>query len=533
MPNLVEIKERFNALNQKQKIIFGSLVAFSLAVIIFSFILMNRANYQVLYAHMGEEELGTVMQRLKELKVPYKVQNGGILVPSEKVYELRLQLASEGIPQTGGIGFELFDKTNFAMTDFVQKLNYRRALQGELARTIKTLPDVEQVRVHLTVPEKTLFASQDEQTPKASVMLKLKQGRKLSDNQIQGIVNLVASSVEGLDPKNVVVVNQSGQLLTKKADEGLALTSSQIELQKNIEKELENKVINLIEPVVGKNKVKAKVAVELDFSKVEKTEEVFNPEGKVVRSEQRNIDKSLGAISAGVPGVASNLPNKTIAPQTASATQGEKANEIVNYEISKYVSRIVNSPGTIKRLTVVALVDGIYQGNDKNKKYIPRTEEEIRKFEDLVKNAVGFSEERGDDVRVVNMPFSVQEEEIVESKFEFTNIIPFLVIFAKYVVPLLLLIFIYLFVIKPLLKTLELKDLSIKPREKRIPSEGTEQLEIEDKVQITSKESMQAVGRQPEMLMLQEDTLKTYIIEWAKNNPKDVVKLIKKWVSED
>lgn len=533
MPNLVEIKERFNALNQKQKIIFGSLVAFSLAVIIFSFILMNRANYQVLYAHMGEEELGTVMQRLKELKVPYKVQNGGILVPAEKVYELRLQLASEGVPQTGGIGFELFDKTNFAMTDFVQKLNYKRALQGELARTIKTLPDVEQVRVHLTIPEKTLFASQDEQTPKASVMLKLKQGRKLSDNQIQGIVNLVASSVEGLDPKNVVVVNQSGQLLTKKADESLALTSSQIELQKNIEKELESKVVNLIEPVVGKNKVKAKVAVELDFSKVEKTEEVFNPESKVVRSEQRNIDKSLGAISAGVPGVASNLPNKTIAPQTASATQGEKANEIVNYEISKYVSRIVNSPGTVKRLTVVALVDGIYQGNDKNKKYLPRTDEEIKKFEDLVKNAVGYNEERGDDVRVVNMPFSIQEDEFVESKFEFVSLVPYLIVFVRYIVPLLLLLLVWLFIIRPLLRTLQTKDLTTKQSSDQEGVSNLQEIGIQDKVEITSKDIPNAIEKQPQMLMLQQDPLNVFIIEWAKNNPKDAIKLIKKWVSEE
>ncbi len=525
MPNLIELKERFNSLNQRQKIIFGSLTAFALSAIIFSLVLLNRANYQVLYSHISEEELGIVLQRLKELKVPYKVQNGGILVPSDKVYELRLQLASEGIPQNGGIGFEVFDKTNFAMTDFVQKLNYKRALQGELARTIKTLPDVEHVRVHLTIPEKTLFATQDEQTPKASVMLKLKQGKKLNDNQIQGIVNLVASSVEGLDPKNVVVVSQNGQILSKKTDDGLALTSTQIELQKNIEKELENKIINLIEPVVGKNKVKAKVAVELDFSKMEKTEEVYNPESKVVRSEQRSVDKSIGAISAGVPGVSSNLPNKTnLATQTASASQGEKANEVVNYEISKYISRIVNSPGTIKRLTVVALVDGVYQGNEKNKKYIPRSDEEIKKFEDLVKNAVGFSEERGDDVRVVNMPFNVQEEEMVESKFEFVSLIPYIILFAKYVAPIILLVLIYLFILRPLIKTLYTRDL---------PEKTQEGKEVEDKVEITSKDRISIIDRQPQKLMLQEDNVNTFIIEWAKNNPKDVAKLIKKWVNEE
>jgi flagellar M-ring protein FliF len=530
MATLTEIKERFDNLNQKQKIAFGSLLAFSLAVIIFSIFLMQKVDYQVLYSHIGEEELGTVMQRLKDLKVPYKVDKGSILVPSDKVYELRLQLASEGIPQTGGVGFELFDKTNFAMTDFVQKLNYKRALQGELARSIKTLPEVEQVRVHLTIPEKTLFATPEEQTPKASVMLKLKQGKKLTDNQILGIINLVASSVEGLEPKNVTVVNQFGQLLTKKTEEGLSLTNAQLEIQKTIEKELENKVVNLIEPVVGKNKVRAKVSVELDFSKVEKTEEVFNPESKVVRSEQRNIDKSVGAMSAGVPGVASNLPTKTINTQASTATQGEKSNEIVNYEISKYVSKIVNSPGTVKRLTVVALVDGNYQGSDKNKKYIPRTDEEIKKFEDLVKNAVGFNEERGDDVRVVNMPFSAQEEDVVESKFQAEDLIPYFLIFAKYSAPILSLLILYLFVIRPLLKVLAPKqpDSFTKVAKEVSPEESKE---VEDKVELTSKEKI-PLGAKEQPLMIHHEDINAFLIEWAKNNPKDVVRLIKKWVNE-
>ncbi|MCX7771300.1 MAG: flagellar basal-body MS-ring/collar protein FliF, partial [Proteobacteria bacterium] len=411
---------------------------------------------------------------------------------------------------------------------------YKRALQGELARTIKTLPDVEQVRVHITLPEKTLFASPDEQTPKASVMLKLKQGRKLNDNQIQGIVNLVASSVEGLDPKNVVVVNQSGQLLTKKADEGLNLTSSQIEFQKNIERELENKVVSLIEPVVGKNKVKAKVAVELDFSKVEKTEEVFNPDSKVVRSEQRNIDKSLGAISAGVPGVASNLPNKTLAPQTSSATQGEKANEIVNYEISKYVSKIVNSPGTIKRLTVVALVDGVYQGSDKNKKYVPRTDEEIKKFEDLVKNAVGFSEERGDDVRVVNMPFNAQEEELMESKIDLTLIMPFVLNLMKYLLPVILFIFVYFFMIRPILKVLLPREDKIKSEklDKKDTSQVVETKEVEDKVELTYKDGV-SIESAKNLPMIEADNINAFIIEWAKNNPKETIRLVKRWVNEE
>ncbi len=530
MATLNVIKERFNNLNQKQKIVFCSLVAISLAVIIFSIFLMQRVDYQVLYSHISEEELGMVMQRLKDLKVPYKVDKGSILVPSNKVYELRLQLASEGIPQTGGVGFELFDKTNFAMTDFVQKLNYKRALQGELARSIKTLSEVEQVRVHLTIPEKTIFATPEEQTPKASVMLKLKQGKKLTDNQIQGIVNLVASSVEGLEPKNVVVVNNLGQLLTKKSDEGLAITNTQLEIQKTIEKELENKVINLIEPVVGKNKVKAKVAVELDFSKVERIEEVFNPESKVVRSEQRNIDKSVGAVSAGVPGVASNLPAKTVNTQASSATQGEKSNEIVNYEISKYVSKIVNSPGTVKRLTVVALVDGNYQGSDKNKKYIPRTDEEIKKFEDLVKNAVGFNEERGDDVRVVNMPFSAQDEEVVETKFQPEDVIPYVLLFAKYIAPILSLLILYIFVIRPLMKVLLPKTPEVHELSKKKSKEALQT--VEDKVEISSTEKVPLESQKSPMMIQQED-INAFIVEWARNNPREVVRLIKKWVNEE
>lgn len=517
-----EIKQRFVSLDQKQKIAFLVLSAFVIGSLLFSVFLLQKVEYQVLYSHISEEEAGAVVQRLKDLKIPYKIDKGSIQVPADKVYELRLQLASEGVTMTGGIGFELFDKTSFAMTDFVQKLNYKRALQGELARTIKTLPEIEQVRVHLTIPEKSLFSVPEEQIPKASVMLKLKQGKKLNDNQVQGIINLVANSIEGLDKKNVVVVNQFGQMLTKKTEDGLSLTSAQLEIQRSIEKDLENKVVNLIEPVVGKNKVKAKIAVELDFSKIEKTEEVFNPESKVVRSEQRNVDKSAGGISAGVPGVASNLPVKTINSQSSSVSQVERANEIVNYEISKFVSKIANSPGNIKRLTVVALVDGNYQGSDKNKKYIPRSDEEIKKFEDLVKNAVGFNEERGDSVSVVNMPFNLPEEDLVESKFHFTELLPFVLSFAKYLTPVLLLIILYFFVIRSLLKILMPKQIE----------EVTKRAEkVEDNVEL-SKEKIPLDTKGETLMIPQEDT-NAFIIEWAKNNPKEVLRFIKKWVNEE
>jgi flagellar M-ring protein FliF len=499
----------------KKKISLLLLIGVTLASLIFLYSWSQKSNYQVLYTNVSEGDSGLMIQKLKELKVPYKVEGGGILVPSEKVYELRLQLAAQGLPQGGGIGFEIFDKTNFGTSDFVQKLNYRRALQGELSRTIQSLSEIENCRVHLAVPEKNIFMEK-ESKPSASVMVKLKPGRNLSPNQVQGVVHLISSSVEGLNPQDVTVIDNRGGMLTHSVQEGaIQLSNNQLELQRSYEKEIENRVVNILEPITGKEKVKARASATLDFTRTEKTEEKYDPNGQVVRSEQKNQEKSVSGLTGGVPGTSSNLPNKKPPPMTASSGNTQKLSEVTNYEISKVVSRVIGPSQELKKISVAVVVDGVYtagQGS-KTKKYTPRTDEEMKYYEDLVKKAVGFSSDRGDEVRVVNMPFDAGTlEELPEAKRDYW---PIILSTARYVGPLLAFLLIFIFILKPLTREL----LTSSGGNSRIPGLALPQTvaEIEKRIDTPQRKA----------ITMEED-----VRVWAKKNPDQAAHLIKGWAEE-
>ncbi|MFN3480470.1 MAG: flagellar basal-body MS-ring/collar protein FliF, partial [Thermodesulfovibrionales bacterium] len=298
-------------------------------------------------------------------------------------------------------------------------------------------------------------------------------------------------------------------MLTTAGSNIVGLSNSQLEFQRNYERELEGKIATLLEPVVGKGKARVKIVAAIDFTRTEKTEERYDPDGQVIRSEQRNIEKSLGSGSGGVPGVGSNLPNKS--PLTSSSIKGqsEKKNETINYEISKITSHTVNNPGEIKRLSAVVLVDGTYTGQEgsKEKKYNPRSEEDLKKIEEMVKRAIGFNQERGDDVKVVNMPFeTVSEEELPAPKKE---IWPVITAAAKYAVPLIGIILLFLLIIRPLMKTLTT---TVKLQQPVALPKTVEEIE----------RSMQIPERTP----------KDMVVEWAKKNPQEVAGLIRSWIEE-
>lgn len=512
MENLIETITNWPI---KKKISLLVLIGVGVASLIFVFSWSQKSNYQILFSNISEADSGQIIQKLKELKVPYQVAGGGILVPVEKVYEARLQLAAQGLPQGGGIGFEIFDKTNFGTSDFVQKLNYRRALQGELSRTIQALPEIESCRVHLAVPEKNLFMER-ESKPSASVMVKLRPGRALSQNQVQGIVHLISSSVEGLMPQGITVIDNQGGMLTRPTQgDTMQLSNNQLELQRNYEKELESHVVHILEPITGRDKVKAKVFATLDFTRTEKTEEKFDPNGQVVRSEQKNQEKSISGLSGGVPGATSNLPNKK-PPQTASSGGSvQKQNEVVNYELSKTVSRVIGPSQELKKISVAVVVDGSYaipQGS-KIKKYTARTEEEIKRYEDLVKKAVGFSQERGDEVRVVNMPFEVASmEDLPEPARDYW---PILLSGARYAGPVLAFLLIFLFILKPLTRVL------------LVPSTPDSRGRSLALPQTVAEIERRMDSPKPKALTMEED-----VRDWAKKNPDQAASLIKGWTEE-
>jgi flagellar M-ring protein FliF len=505
--DLKDIFKSINTLPPKKKTALFSALVISFAFIFLITLWSQKDDYGILFSNIPQGDAGIILQKLKEMKVPYKLDSNNIYVPTEKIYELRLQLASQGLPQGGGVGFELFDKTSFGTTDFVQKLNYTRALQGELARTIMSLSEVQQCRVHLAIPQKSLF-SRGEEVPTASILVKLVRGRTLSQSQIHGIVHLVSSSVEGLNPKNVTIIDDTGELLTPRRDDITGLTNTQFEYQQKYEKLIESKVIEILEPVVGKGKVRAKVSAAIDFSKIEKMEERYDPDSQVIRSEQKNSERSVPSTSTGIPGVASNVPNRT-AQVGVSNEQSEKKNETINYEISKMTSHIVNPSGEIKRLSVAVIVDGNYatQQGSKEKKYVQRTEEEIRYYEELVKKAVGYTESRGDEVKVVNMPFELEQTE--QEKTTIVDYIPMAIKVAKYLAPVFLVILFFFFVLRPIMKTLAIQRVA-------------QQVERSSKVEIP-----ESPAERKELTFSKER-----LIEWVEQNPSQAVSLIKTWIEE-
>ena len=450
---LTDIVDRFIAWPLKRKLALLSVLALCVAIVAGMMMWSQRVDFQVLYSNLTQEDAGQAIAKLKEMKVPYKVDGNSISVPADKVYELRLELASQGIPQGGGIGYEIFDKNQFGVTEFVQRLNYVRALQGELARTIRTLAEVDQARVHIAVPEKTIFTDKEDK-PTASVVLKLKGGRTLNQGQIGGIVHLVSSSVEGLPPGNVSVIDNMGNLLSRPSDgSDMVADAKQLEYQKTVDREYESKLQSMLEGIIGRGKAIVRVSTKIDFSKVERTEEKFDPDTIAIKSEQTTQEKSVGSAQGGVPGVASNQPGQQPAPAAGSPSASQKQTASTNYEVSRVVSKIIEPRGIVKSLSVAVLVDGTYgkaQGAEKGA-FVARNEQEMKKYDDIVKAAIGFDKNRGDQVIVENVPFETPLEEMVAEKTDYLRLA---VSLLKYIIPIGVILLLFTMVIKPLLKTL-------------------------------------------------------------------------------
>ena len=437
-----------NELSSQLKALFKNLtpakrftLIISLGVTIIGFIfIMNWAgspDFQVLYSNLSPEDAGAIVAELKEKRVPYKLSSNGnsILAPSGQIYELRLELATDGLPRGSGVGFEIFDNAKLGMTEFVQNVNYQRALQGELSRTIDRISGIESSRIHIVMPSKSLFI--EEETPAtASVILKLRSGRWLNKEQVQAIVHLVSSSISGLNPENITIVDNHGKMLSGTKDKsGTGQASSdQLVLQEKMEKSLESRIQTMLETALGAGKAITRVSCSLDFRNEEKTEELYQPESKVIRSEQLSSERSGGkeAAPSGTPGILSNTQaGESVQTQEnmASAAGGSsgaaqvqkkeastgsqsfvKQDRTVNYEISKITSHIVEPFSRLKSVSVAVMIDGIHKdvmGKDKKteSKYFPRTDEEMAKLEKIVKRAMNFDEKRGDRVEVVNLPF--------------------------------------------------------------------------------------------------------------------------------
>lgn len=374
----------------------------------------SQPEYGVLFSDLKPGDAQTIVEKLKAANVPYSLANGGttVQVPHERIPELRLQMAADGSISGGHVGFDLFDKASFGATDFAQQVNYRRALEGELAKTLEGLDEVETARVHIT-PKKDSVFTEKEEGAKASIMVKVKQNKELSAERTDAVVSLVASAIEGLDPSNVSVMDTRGRLLVAAGRaKGGGLNDAgafhaQLEAKQKYENEAAARIIALLEPVVGADRVRADVAADIDFSQIESSEERYNPQSQVVRSQQttteaRNSTQPGQTNAAGARSNNPAAPTPVPAPATAGATQNDNRNtSTVNYEIDKTTRKTVGGGGRVSRMTVSVVVDN----KTVNGVEAARTPDEIKQIQDLVGGAIGIDPNRGDSVVVQTMPF--------------------------------------------------------------------------------------------------------------------------------
>jgi flagellar M-ring protein FliF len=423
---------RLAALPMGRKLMLGAGIAAMVAILAAALMAGQREDYKVLFANLGDKDGGAVVAQLSQMNVPYKFTEGGsaVLVPASQVHDVRLKLAQAGLPKGGTVGFELMDNARFGTTQFQERLNFQRGLEGELVRSITALSAVQGARVHLALPAQNGFF-REQQKPSASVLLTLHPGRTLDRAQIAGIVHLVSSSVAELNPKAVSVLDQSGSLISGAGEEGAGgangLDAQQLQYVRQIEASYTKRVLDILEPVVGANNLRAQVSADIDFTQSESTSEQFRPnqgnEPAAVRSAQMVEQNNPGANQpSGVPGAATNQPptpatapiNGASAPlqvaQAGAVGANGKRESVTNYEVDKTVKVTRAATGTIKRISAAVVVNhrSITDAKGKTQNQ-PLSADDIDKLTALVQETLGYTKDRGDTVKVINAPFRVEK----------------------------------------------------------------------------------------------------------------------------
>jgi flagellar M-ring protein FliF len=373
----------------------------------------READFRPLFTGVAPEDAASIVQKLKEGGVEYRlpVEGGTVMVPSAKLAELRINMAAAGLPKTGRIGFELFDKTNLGATEFTEHINYRRALEGELERSVMSLAEVESARVHITFPKDSVFLD-SQQPAKASVLVKLRQGGHLAPQNVQAINHLIAAAVEGLSPDAVSVLDINGNLLGRPKPagtlDGPEPSEAALDYRHHVEADLLAKVNSTLEPLLGAEKFRANVSVECDFTGGEQSEETFDPAHSVMSTSQRTEDSSGGATANGVPGTASTLPRPTSRPG-GGATRVSRTTENISYQTSRIVRKTRVPAGVLKKISLAVLVDQSVtwekDGKTMKRVLVPPTPETLKIIHDLVAGVTGFSEDRGDQLVIETLPF--------------------------------------------------------------------------------------------------------------------------------
>ncbi|WP_303786391.1 flagellar basal-body MS-ring/collar protein FliF [Azovibrio restrictus] len=564
---MTRVREAFARLNSQQKMLLAVALAAIVALLVGTYLWSRQPDYRVLFANISEKDGGAIIAALDQSAVPYKYSEGGtaILVPADKVHDVRLKLASQGLPRGGSVGFELMENQKFGTSQFIEQVNFQRALEGELSRTIQSISAVQSARVHLAIPKPSVFV-REEQKPTASVLLHLFPGRTLEPAQVAGITHLVASSVPQLPLSNVNIVDQNGNLLSQLKDKltEAGLDPTQIKYVREVENSIIKRIEDILSPVLGSNNFRVQVAADLDFSHTEQTAETFRPNGTPpevsIRSQQvsesANLNQSPGG---GIPGALSNQPP---VPATAPLTQpavgqpgaapgatplpqnpndrgqinaagitspmspvapplSTRKDTTTNYEVDKTIRYTKQSVGSIRRLTAAVVVNHRME-KDKSGKEVPKplSDSQIQQLNDLVREAMGYNQARGDSISVVNAAFTPEEKPaVVEPPFwKDPENISFAKEIFKYLLIAGLIAYLLLGVIRPIIRTM-----FPPPAPEESPEEAALRAAGAVEIGEAGEEATEA-----EIDHFAEKIRKAK--EIAQNDPKAVANIIKDWL---
>jgi flagellar M-ring protein FliF len=541
------LRSFLNRFSTSQKIFLASAVLLTIVGIVLVVNLASAFTYGVLYSNLSPRDSGLILEKLKERKVPYKIEAGGSVIkaPESQIPELRIELAAGGLPEGGGVGFEIFDETSISTTDFVQNINYVRAIEGELGRSISQLKEVISAKVHITMPKRSVFI-EDQEPAKASIVLKLRPGARVTGNIVPAILHLTAQSVEGLKPENIAIVDVYGTLLSKPSDdqEG-AFDDKQMAYQKNMENSFTRKIVNLLEPIVGPGKVRANVKLTLDFNKIETTEETVDPDKIAKVSEKSDSSSSTGGTTAGgVPGVSSNVAQAgggQAGTTTATPSKSKSESSLVNYEVSKKVTHLVRPVGEIKKVSAAVVVDDGVRvelvNGELQKEPIKRTAQELAALTRIVQAAVGYNSDRGDIIEVVNLAFdtsAVTESDFLQEKQRSQQFISDMIKYGIYILGILLLFFL---VVRPIVKkTIEIFKNIGKPKaaEIEIPRIDSEKMaalqDARDDVEIETElmEQYKIPKASKKMSIIRQK-----VVEFAEENIDETASLVRSFLVEE
>lgn len=519
-------------------------------------------DYRVLFSNFNDRDGGAIVASLQQLNIPYKYSDGGsaILVPSDQVHDARLKLAAQGLPKGGNVGFELMENQKLGISQFLEQVNFQRALEGELARSIQAVSAVQTARVHLAIPKASVFV-REQQKPTASVLLNLYPSRVLDQQQVSAIIHLVASSIPELSAKNVTIVDQNGNLLSDPSKQvaNNNLDPSQLKYVQDFQAGVVKKIESIISPIVGAQNVRAEATADIDFSRSEQAAETYRPntppETNTIRSQQTSESYNKSTAASGVPGALSNQPpapatapittnasNNPASSNTAAATGLTQKDSTTNFEVDKTIRYTQQAMGGLKRLSVAVVVN--YKNEfDKSGKMSSRALTEIEKNQitDLVKEAMGYNKERGDTLNVVNSPFATPEKITAEDipLWKQADVLQTAKEFGKYIVGALVLLYLFFGYLKPTLNKLTGKD----PKQLQLEKEREQRLHEEEIAAAAANEELNEDGSVVELSGHPEQhgkkQVSTYEInldmakQLAASDPKIVANVIKAWVSNE